>query len=199
MLRSTLSLAAAVALLGGCASTAQPVPSANATPVKIEVMPSEALAFRANNLPDRSGSRRLRSGFANGGFLGEDAVEELVEETREELVQDLTNAGFAVSDTAATTIRVVIEDAKNNRPTFRQLSEEPSLAFDSFGVGGAELRADIIGASGEQLGTVDYRWFDNFDGDGFDRAVGTWTDAYRAISRFSDKTTDALRDAYRLG
>jgi len=167
-------------------------------PIKIEVVLSEDLAFRANNLPKKlsdrgSGARSLRSGFSGNGFYGDRSLNTLVEEVYEELNDDFARKGVLVSDDAAITLRVTLEDAKNNRPTFEQLSREPSLSFDSFGVGGAELSGELLDASGEPLGTISYRWFEtSIDRYGFAQANGVWSDARRAISRFSKKTAKTL-------
>lgn len=168
------------------------------TPVKIEVVLSESLAFRANNLPKKlsdrgSGPRSLRSGFSGNGFYGDRALNSLIEEVYEELNQDFAKKGILVSDDADTILRVTIEDARNNRPTFEQLSKEPSLSFQSFGTGGAELSGELVSATGGSLGTLSYRWFEtNIDQFGFAQANGVWSDAHRAISRFSNKTAKTL-------
>ena len=166
-------------------------------PVKIEVVLSDDLAYRANNLPeklrDRGSSRiGLRNGFSANGYYGEDALQYLVDETYEELTEDFARRGIAQSDTAPLTLRVTLVDVKNNRPTHRQLSEQVSLDFQSFGIGGAELKGELIGAAGESLGTMEYRWFDTLNGDGFDRGRPIWGDARRAISRFANKASKTL-------
>ncbi len=167
-------------------------------PLKIEVVLSEDLAHRADNLPkklsDRSNARGPRDGFAGNGYYGEKDLQRLIEETVEELTEDFDKAGIEINETSATVLRVTLEDVKNNRPTFRQLAEQPSLSFESFGIGGAELSAVITDESGATLGTMDYRWYDNLDPIGFNRANGTWTDANRAISRFSRRVTKTLKE-----
>lgn len=165
--------------------------------VKIEVVLSEDLTHRADNLPEKlrdrsTGSRRLNSGFSNNGFYGQKSLDRLVEDVVEELNEDFAKKGLIVSDEADMTLRVTLEDVKNNRPTFEQLAREPALSFQSFGLGGAELSAVLIDASGEELGTVDYRWFENNINNGFAQGNGVWTDAHRAISRFSRRTASTL-------
>lgn len=167
-------------------------------PVKIEVVLSEELAFRANNLPKKlsdrgSGTRSLRSGFSGNGFYGDKSLNLLIEEVYEELNEDFAKKGILVSDDADIVLRVTLEDARNNRPTFEQLSRQPSLSFRSFGTGGAELNGELLSASGDTLGTVSYRWFEsNINQFGFHQANGVWSDANRAISRFSNKTAKTL-------
>ena len=59
--------------------------------------------------------------------------------------------------------------------------------------GGAELRGELVDATGASLGTVEYEWFESgMDDIGFAQASGVWTDANRAISRFSKRTAKAM-------
>ncbi|MGB3456636.1 MAG: hypothetical protein WBG08_08320 [Litorimonas sp.] len=169
------------------------------TPVKIEVVLSESLQHRADNLPKSlrkrggAGVRSIRSGFSSNGFYGQKDLDILLEDVREELTEDFAKRGISVSEDASVTFRVTLEDVKNNRPTFEQMSREPGLSLDSFGIGGAELSGELIGATGESLGTVDYRWYESaLDNFAFARATGVWTDARRAISRFSSRTAKTL-------
>lgn len=204
MRRTTIILATSALLFVplGAAAKSQSFETTIATslqaPVKIEVVLSEDLAFRANNLPKKlsdrgSGSRSMRAGFSGNGFYGDRDLERLVDEVLEELTDDFAKRGIAISDHAAITFRVTLEDVKNNRPTFEQMSKEPGLSFDSFGVGGAELSGELVSDDGNSLGTVNYRWFETgLRNDGFARANGTWSDANRAISRFAKKTAKAL-------
>jgi hypothetical protein len=204
MRRTALILASAALMLAPLSAAAKPrgfdstISAPVQAPVKIEVVLSEDLAYRANNLPKKlrdrgSGVRSLRSGFSGNGFYGDRSLEQLVEEVYEELNHDFAKKGILVSDDADIVLRITLEDAKNNRPTFEQLSREPGLSFQSFGVGGAELSGELISLSDENLGTLSYRWFEtNIDQFGFAQANGVWTDARRAISRFSKKTAKTL-------
>ena len=203
MRRTTIFLTSAALLLAPLSAVAKTrgfdttIASPLTAPVKIEVVLSDDLAHRANNLPeklsDRGGARSLRSGFSGNGFYGDQALQSLLDEVSEELTEDLTRQGVAVSDEAEIVLRVTLEDVRNNRPTFEQLSREPGLSFDSFGVGGAELSSQLLDADGDELGTMTYRWFETtIDPAGFARANGVWTDAHRAISRFSRKAAKTL-------
>ncbi|MEP4052181.1 MAG: hypothetical protein ABJN22_08050 [Litorimonas sp.] len=164
-------------------------------PFKLEVVVSEDLAHRANNLPkklsDRGSSSRLNSPFSNNGKYGDQAIEHLLQEMQEELVEDFQKRGLTLSDSAPTLLRVTINEVKNNRPTFNQLKEESNLSFKSFGIGGADVSAEFIAAGGAIVGTAEYDYFSSFN----DRPVqssGTWTDADRAFSRFSKKLSKKL-------
>lgn len=204
MRRTALILASAALMLAPMSAAAKSrgfdstISAPVQAPIKIEVVLSEDLAYRANNLPKKlsdrgSGARSLRSGFSGNGFYGEKSLNTLIEEVVEELNQDFAKEGILVSDDAGIVLRITIEDAKNNRPTFEQLSHEPGLSFQSFGVGGAELSGELLSETGDSLGTLSYRYFEsNIDQLGFAQANGVWSDARRAISRFSKKTANTL-------
>ena len=162
--------------------------------VKLEIVVSEDMAHRANNLPeklsDRSSARGLRSGFAGNGFYGDRDIERLKERLESKLEQKFAKRDILISDTASTILRITIEDAKPNRPTFKQLSVQPGLAFNSFGNGGAELEAELIAAGGRSLGTMSYRYYETDIR--YAQQGGIWHDAYRAFGRFANKAAKTL-------
>ena len=164
-------------------------------PINVEVVVSDDLAHRAENLPkrlsDRSASRRLNAAFANNGKYGQKEIDRLIEEVNEDLARDFGKEGIAISENASTTLRVTLVMAKPNRPTFNQLSEDIGLSFSSFGVGGAELTAEVIGANGENLGSMEYDYYDSFN-NLVVRPIGVWEDADRAIAKFSRRATKKL-------
>jgi hypothetical protein len=84
-----------------------------------------------------------------------------------------------------TPLRVDVEivDAKPNRPTFKQMSNKPGLSFQSISIGGASLRASLRDASGGEVRTVSYSWYEHDLRDVF--AATTWSDANRAIRWFA--------------
>ena len=162
--------------------------------VKIEVVVSEDMSHRANNLPkklsDRGQARSLRAGFSGNGFYGDKDIERLTERLESKLEKKFAKKGIQISDTASTVLRITIEDAKPNRPTFRQLSVEPGLSYESFGIGGAELQAELIAAGGQSLGTMSYKYYENDIRDA--KYGGTWGDAHRAFGRFASKAAKTL-------
>lgn len=164
-------------------------------PMKLEIRVSDDLAHRANNLPkkltDRSSSSRLNSSFANNGRYGDKAISHLLEDMNEEITADFTRQGIILSDSAPTVLRITIEKVKPNRPTFKQLSTDASLSFQSFGIGGAEVSADILGANGNVIGSAEYDYYSSLD-QHIVRPIGTWADAERAFSRFSRKLSKKL-------
>jgi len=195
-----LTLAASVLALGisltcpANAKTTGDLPAASA--VKVTISLSEELTYRANNLPkklrNRGSVRSSRHGWAGNGHYGERALEHLRDDVRKELSDDLAKFGIEQSDNAAYELRVTIVDAEPTRPTLKQLSMQPNLSFKSVGNGGATLKAEIFDGSGQSIGQLDYDWYEsNFrDNLGF----STWSDAERAISRFSRKTVKSLKN-----
>lgn len=189
----TLSLAMAAPALAG-SNFESTVTTSALSAVKIEVVLSEDLAHRANNLPvklsDRSNARSHNAGFSGNGFYGDKELARLTERLGEKLERRLTKQGLTVSDTASTVLRVTLVDAKNNRPTFTQLSHQPGLSFQSFGNGGAEFESELIAAGGQSLGTMTYDWYENDIR--FANHGGTWSDANRAIDRYAKKVAKTL-------
>jgi len=186
----TVAAPAIAKSIGFDTTVTAPVSSA----VKIEVIVSEDMAHRANNLPkklsDRSNARTLRSGFSGNGFYGDRDIERLTERLESKIEKKFAQKGIEVSDTASTVLRITIEDAKPNRPTFNQLSKQPGLSFQSFANGGAELEAELIAAGGESLGTMSYRYYENDIR--YANRGSTWNDANRAFSRFASKAAKTL-------
>lgn len=82
--------------------------------------------------------------------------------------------------------RIVLQlaDAKPNRPTFKQMSDNPSLSFESFGVGGAQIEGHAVLASG-QVVPLSYRYWETDIR--YARLTGPWGDAEGAISQFAHK------------
>ena len=162
-----------------------------AGPIALDVTLGEDLVYLADNPGRPNGSiSRLRDGFGTGGFLGEKDLEELRADVEEELVQRFTKRGIAIDPDAATVLRVRVVDAQPNRPTFKQLSVEPSLSFRSFGRGGASLEGELIQAGGQELGNFTYGYYTHFIEEAQFR--GTWTDANRAIDLFAKKVAKKL-------
>lgn len=164
------------------------------TAVNVEVLIGEDLAYRANNLPkklsDRGSSRSLNSGFSGNGFYGDRDLNRLAERLETKMNKRLAKRGVTVDENAATTLRLVITDAKPNRPTFKQLSKEPGLSSRSYGIGGASIEGQILSARGETLGDMSYAWYEN----DIDYAAfgGTWSDAHRAFDKFAKKAAKSL-------
>lgn len=86
---------------------------------------------------------------------------------------------------------VVIEDAVPNRPTFEQLTDTPGLDFSrSVSIGGAHVKGVAYDASGRELGSVDYSWYETDIEQTL--ASTTWTDARWVFDRFARKLEKKL-------
>jgi len=168
------------------------------TPVNIEVVLSEEMQHRANNLPTRlrdrnsGSSRSVNAGFGNNGYYGEKSLNRLAESLEKKMTKRFEKKGISVSEDAPVTMRVIIEEAKNNRPTFRQLSQQPGLSFQSFGLGGASLSADLIDKDGASLGTMSYSYYETDFRQAINRFGPIWTDANRGFSRFANHAAKKL-------
>ena len=100
----------------------------------------------------------------------------------------------AVSDTDLNIDRIVvtIEDAKPNRPTFKQSADQPSLdIFASRSIGGAKLTAVALDANGSEIGRISGKWYETDLENSF--AAGTWSDANRAIRIVSRRFAKTLQ------
>lgn len=163
--------------------------------VNIQVVISDDLAYRAENLPkslrERSGSRSLNAGFSGDGYYGERELERLASRLEKKMANRLSKQGIQVDENATTVLKVTLVDAKNNRPTFEQLSKQTNLSYQSFGTGGAELTGELLSAGGQSLGTMSYAWYEtSIQNNAF--TAGTWTDAKRAFDRFARKAAKEL-------
>jgi hypothetical protein len=86
---------------------------------------------------------------------------------------------------------VTIEDARPNRPTFEQVSDKPGLdPIRSISTGGAKVSGIAYDASGAEIGSLTYRWYES----DINQVVGstTWTDARWVFSRFARRFADSL-------
>ncbi|WP_165187251.1 hypothetical protein [Caulobacter soli] len=81
-------------------------------------------------------------------------------------------------------LNLVIEDAKPNRPTPRQLAKTPGLSIQSFGVGGARISGDYLDPAGQRT-PIAYSWWET---DIRWAPYGsTWHDAETAFDRLADR------------
>jgi len=162
--------------------------------VKVEVVLSEELAWRANNLPkdrrDRGSSRGLNDGFAGNGFYGEKDLDRLVDRLEKKMIKRLEKEGVEVDETSTNVLRLTLADVSPNRPTFEQQSRNSRLSFSSIGLGGASFEGTLISENGESEADISYAWYESsFCGV---PTGGTWTDTNRAIDRFAKKTAKAV-------
>ncbi|MFZ5669801.1 MAG: hypothetical protein ACOY4K_09910 [Pseudomonadota bacterium] len=79
---------------------------------------------------------------------------------------------------------LVIEDALPNRPTLEQMRDNPSLSYESFGIGGAAVSGVLTTADGRQI-PVGYRWYETDIR--WTIAASTWHDATLTFDRFASR------------
>lgn len=182
--RALVPVAAAAALLAGCATgpSVSPTAAAAAGPVYLAPVTLEP-SFEAD-LADQYGERE---------------VGVLQQELAEALSRELTASGFTLQSDAggATMVSATILDAVPNRPTIGQrYTEGPSgrrvsatgLSLQSLAIGGAEVRIDITGPQGSASVTEEFYETNLEDVVG----VGTWHDARKAFREAADETAKAL-------
>ena len=110
---------------------------------------------------------------------GERELEYLTEEIRKDITRELGKAGISPAR-----IDITIIDAKPNRPTFKQVGVG-GLSFQSFSIGGMDMKAIAYDASGAVIGELEYDWFENDIRNA--PFQSTWSDARRASDRFARK------------
>ncbi len=98
-----------------------------------------------------------------------------IEQTVREEIQKAMGDGF--------NIEVFVESATPNRPTMTQMSKNPSLSYQSFSIGGADLKGVVFDKSGKQLSEVKYEYSTPTIYDA--QYQWTWHDANWAIERFA--------------
>lgn len=82
------------------------------------------------------------------------------------------------------TLTLVIEDAKPNRPTPRQMFNKPGLSYDSFSIGGARISGEYVDAAGRRT-PIAYSWYENDIR--WARYGSTWSDAEAAFDRLAER------------
>jgi hypothetical protein len=112
--------------------------------------------------------------------LGVKEVERLAEDLKREVGRSLDRTG--VLDGAR--VELTLVDAKPNRPTFQQLSNQPGLSMESFGVGGATIEGRAVAVDGTVI-PLRYRWYETDIRNA--RYQTTWADATAAISQFAHR------------
>jgi len=148
-----LALAAAAAAL----IAASP---ASAAPARVDVAVGPALQAKAEKV------------------YGKREVQYLANELRRDVERRLANSN-AYDDAR---IELTLTDAVPNRPTFKQLGDQPGLSFDSFGVGGATIEGRLITPDGRST-PLAYRYYETDIR--YARNTATWFDAEWSFQQFA--------------
>ncbi len=118
--------------------------------------------------------------------LGVREAEHLADSVTKELEKAFTKKGIE-----AERVIVTIEDARPNRPTFKQLGDRIGLdPIRSFGTGGAKLSAIAYDATGAEIGQLEYKWYQNDITQSAN--LTTWHDARWAFDRFARRFANSL-------
>ena len=82
--------------------------------------------------------------------------------------------------------RIVLElaDVRPNRPTFKQMADNPSLSYSSFGTGGAVIEGHAVMPDGHVV-PLSYRYYETDIR--YAPLGGTWSDAELTIDRFAHR------------
>ncbi len=124
---------------------------------------------------------------------GSASVDGLLEDLRDEMRRALHQTGLAHNRGAAYQLRVVLVDARPNRPTVTQLGREPGLSPQSLYRGGARIEATVFAPNGAEIGRFAYQFETRDIRDSAYSA--TWTDARHAMRSFSERLARRLSDA----
>lgn len=161
MTRSVFALAVALAALTfGAAQASAP----NVASVEVAIGPD--LAGQA----DKLGAREL---------------DHLSRDLRRTVERQLARDGLLGQDGGQ--LRLVIDDAVPSRPTAQQLLSRPGLSMESFGLGGARISGEYVGADGVRT-PIRYSWYET----DIRLAAGnvTWSDANTAFARLARRIGD---------
>lgn len=103
-----------------------------------------------------------------------------------EILTSKIEKAFAAKGVKADRVVVTIEDAKPNRPTWEQVSNKPGLdPMRSISIGGARVTGIAYDASGKEIGTIDYNWYETDLNNVI--AATTWSDARTSFDRFANR------------
>jgi hypothetical protein len=104
----------------------------------------------------------------------------------------LARRGVTLSSDAPISIDISIVDAQPNAPTMAQLFHTPGLdPIRSVSIGGAQLRAVLRDAQGQQIGEVNHRRYNYSIEEYRGLRPTTWQEADWAIHQFAEKVADA--------
>lgn len=110
--------------------------------------------------------------------LGVKDVDRLAAELRRDVTRELERTGVL----AGGRMELVLTDVRPNRPTFRQLGNQPGLSYESYGVGGATIDGQAISVTGE-VTPIHFQWYESDIRQAWTKS--TWSDANYAFNRFA--------------
>lgn len=105
-------------------------------------------------------------------------IEALAEELEGDVARELSRTGVMIGGR----VELVLEDAKPNRPTRKEMSDRPGLSFRSFSVGGARITGRTVSFDGK-VTPIRYDWYATDITDA--RHGSVWADAERTFDSFA--------------
>jgi hypothetical protein len=115
---------------------------------------------------------------AKASEYGRRDLDALARDLRRDVEQTLSRRGLLAP--RGSRLHLIIVDAKPNRPTFAQLSRNPSLSMRSVSIGGATIDGELNGRP-----LLHFQWWE--DDIRNERGAGTWTDAEHAFDIFAHR------------
>ena len=112
--------------------------------------------------------------------LGARDVQQLADDLKRQVGRSLDRTGVL----NGARLELTLVDAKPNRPTFKQLTDQPGLSMESFGVGGATIEGKAVAVDGT-VTPLGYRWYETDIRNA--RYQTTWGDADTAIYQFANR------------
>ena len=109
---------------------------------------------------------------------GLDELERLASELEGEVARELARTGVMIGGR----VELVLEDAKPNRPTPKEMADRPGLSFRSFSVGGARITGRTVSFDGK-VTPIRYDWYATDITEARHGAV--WADAERTFDSFA--------------
>lgn len=107
-------------------------------------------------------------------------VDRVAESLRQTVARKLDRTGVL----QGATVELTLVDVRPNRPTFKQLGDQPGLSYQSFGVGGARVAGQAVSLDGS-VTPVSYQWYETDIRNAWYKP--TWGDADRAFDRLADR------------
>jgi hypothetical protein len=136
--------------------------------------------FRAPPIPVSSVSVTIGPKLqAKAREYGQRDLDQLAQELKHDI--ERAAAGSGRGGPGGVRLELEIVDAKPSRPTYAQMSANPSLSMRSVSTGGATVRGVEHGPRGDRPVTYSYYESDIRN----ERAAATWTDADRAFDMFA--------------
>ena len=113
----------------------------------------------------------------------------LTDYLQRQVTRALEKAGADVGPGGALRVETTLVAAKPNKPTFKELGDRIGLDYmRSRSIGGADLSAKLIDASGRVVDQIDFRWYDSDLR--WVMSEAPWSGAETAIRLFAIKVAD---------